>query len=236
LVSQLTQDNKSLISLLLASSLFLPLLLSAPAYASNGDEEWRTAYKVGKFLNSEPPKSDQIFKIQYRAVNGTIESLGVPDEVAAIVTSDGNGTLQIRYPRNYPYTNDIDGGGDPVVIINEIDVIASQDMTDCFFVFSIPFTGSSRIVLAWAYQAVEQPRHGDVIPDSCISQTVVESVPVRQDGTISPLHQVRAGVAAEDVACKEGLELVINPNGKPYCAQPSTAIVLRERWNLPLEG
>ncbi len=224
---------------LISTSLTLPSFLfssSADASVDNRDEEWKAAYIVGKFLNNDPARPDQIFKVQYRVINGTIERFNAPQQnLITDVSSSGNGILEIKFPRNYPYTNDDmeTHGFNAVLFFNgqpngEIENYISTD--DCFFVFSFPFTGKNEIGIAWSYLLWEKPYHGDNIPDSCIPQTIVENVPVRKDGTISPLHQFRAGVAAEDISCKEGLELIINPKGKPYCATPELIEFLNRVW------
>ena len=47
---------------------------------------------------------------------------------------------------------------------------------------------------------------------------------------MSPLKQMDSGVNAEDVVCKDGLELIIKAsNGSAACVKPSTAQVLIER-------
>jgi hypothetical protein len=118
---------------------------------------WKTAYTVGKFLYSDPPKPDQIFKIQYRVINGTTESFGAPASGIAVKidVGDGDGSndglLEIKYPRNYPYANedyngDLGNGG-ALVIVDSQEKTFSKNTTDCFFVFSIPFAGSSEIEL-----------------------------------------------------------------------------------------
>ena len=240
LYSNMNANRKSMIALLLGSFLLFPIITLTSAYASNNEEEWKAVYTIGKFLYSDPPKPDQIFKIQYRVINGTTEEFNAPyyDTIGGIVAkvnSSNDGTLEVKFPRNYPYTNEKhlrDVNGDTVIIIvNNIDVKPEYAVTDCFFLFSIPFTGSSIIDLALALILINSPHRGDDVPDSCIPQTLVEDVPVRKDGTISPLHQFRAGVAAEDIVCNEGLELVIRPDGKPYCVTPPTVKILNELWN-----
>lgn len=217
----------------------LSILILAPAVAvastQNNTAEWKTAYTVGKFLNSEPPKPDQIFKIQYRVLNGIIDRFNAGgSEIIAHVNSNNTGTLEIRHPRNYPYTNAAENiPGNLIIHVNGENISSyDYDTTDCFFVFSIPFKGSAEVQAAWAYQAVNTPYYGDDIPDSCITQTVVQDVPVRSDGTIPPLHQFKAGVLAEDVICREGFELVISPDDKPYCVKPKTLQILKDRWNI----
>jgi len=203
------------------------------------EPNWESIHAVGTFLNSKPPKPDQIFKIQYRVINGTIvefntpnnNTLGFGGDIVAKVKSSNDGRLEIKFPRNYPYTNSENMDGEtsgPPIFINGKYAKFGFGMTDCFFLFSIPFTSFSEIELMWTYILVPTPYHGDYIPYQCISQTV--DVHVREDGTIFPLHQFRAGVKAEDIVCKEGLGLIIKPNGKPYCVSPSTAERLADLW------
>jgi hypothetical protein len=153
-------------------------------------KEW-IAQITGRFLYSDPPKPDQIFKAYYRVMDGTIEKLSVG---GTEISASGNGTLEIKFPRNYPYTNEDvtrPTGATPTLIVDgQFDEeITYSDITDCFFVFSIPFTGNQSIGLAWSYLATNLPYHGDEIPDSCASQTLVENVPTMKDGTISPWQQ-----------------------------------------------
>jgi hypothetical protein len=202
-------------------------------------EGWKTAYVVGKFLNSEPPKPDQIFRIEYRVINGTVESFDMQQKIedvimgttiVAKVDSSSNGVLEVKFPRNFPYSNSESGIERFLAFTGNTEVQDNRTTDECFFVFSLPFTDNSSIEIATESILTKAPYHGDDIPDSCASQTTKDA-PIRQDGTISPLHQFRAGVAAEDIMCKEGLDLVISPNGKPYCAKPDTAKMLAERWN-----
>lgn len=209
--------------------------------------EWETVHTVGKFLNFElhwlkvPPKPDQTFKMQYRVINGTVEEFyvaNIPErkilgQIVAQVNSNNDGILEILFPRNFPYTNEgyaRDVNGDNAsFIVNGQFVEYNFGLSDCFFLFSVPFTGSSEIELLWSHILINTPHDGDNIPYSCIPQTLVD-VPVRNDGTIATLYQLRVGVAAEDVLCREGLGLVIRSDGKPYCVTPSTAERLAELW------
>lgn len=238
-------NNERVIASLKISFLFTLFLLvfslaslTSVAYASSNNTakgEWKTVYIVGKFLYSDPPKPDQIFKIQYRIINGTVESFHARDSVVAKVNASNDGILEIKFPRNYPYTNSEGISGiDNFAFFNngQLDILDQDDRvtTDCFFVFSIPLTESIEAEIAWEYLLTKSPHHGDDISNSCIPQTVVENVPVKKDGAISPLHQFRAGVAAGDVKCKEGFELIISPTGKPYCAPPSIIEKLNKLW------
>ena len=228
---------KPVIVLLIGSFLFLSIL-STSIYASSNNEEWKTGYSVGKFLTADPPRPDQIFKIQYRVLNGTVEGFNVvyelDGEIFGVlvfqVGSSNESILEIKVPRNYPYAIDATGLGEPIAYerLSSVKLEYKIDMTDCFYLFSVPFNGNSKIELIWVIPSY--PPSNDV-PNSCIRETLVEDVPVRKDGTISPLHQFRAGIAAEDIICNEGLELVIRPDGKPYCVILPTAKILDELWN-----
>lgn len=236
LYSNMNSNRKSMIALLLGSFLLFSIITLTSVHTSSNEEEWKAAYTVGKFLYSDPPKPDQIFKVQYRVINGTIEEFNARGmAIRSQANSSNDGILEIKFPRNYPYTDEKhlrDVNGDNVIIIvNNIDVKPEYAITDCFFIFSIPFTDSSEIELVWALIGGNDPHRGDDVPDSCIPETVVEDVPVRNDGTIAPLHQFRADVNEEDIVCNEGLELLIRSDGKPYCVTPSTAKELKERWN-----
>jgi hypothetical protein len=232
-----------------SSSFFSSSSSLSSAYAqssspSSNEGGWKIAHVVGRFAYSEPPKPQQVFKIYYRVISGTIEEIKLPfygyaHSIEARVhssTGSGNGTLEIKFPRNYPYSDsDSAIGGDAVVFIDGLQVFSKRVVSDCFFDFSIPFTGcgsiNKKIELVWTSSLTGKTFHGDKIPDRCIPETMVKYVPVRkQDGTISPLNQMRIGIAAKDIACKVGLQLVIDPNGKPYCAKESTLSMLNNRW------
>jgi hypothetical protein len=141
--------------------------------------------------------------------------------------------VEVKYPRNYPYTNaGVEGEGRATVFVNEIEEFPEMKVTDCFYEFSIPFSGDSRIDVVWAYLAALFPHHGDDVPASCIEETVVANVPTRADGTISPLQQFKVGIDARDIICTANLKLVISPSEKPYCSTPASAETLNERWNI----
>lgn len=204
----------------LGSIFIVQILLSSYAFGysvvdtkqAKDSEEWRTVHIVGKFLYSDPPKPDQIFKVQYRTINGTIEKFNATDgfnDLTFGTNTEHNGTLEIKFPRNYPYTNGYLSGdnyrptGDISVFrVAEIDdppyTIHSKDLgkycseicpvenyshmtTDCFFIFSIPITGRTEIELTSIYLLWSMPYHGDQVPDSCISQTLVELTPEQLD-------------------------------------------------------
>lgn len=228
----MAMKNFATITLILISlSLVLNSFLFIVPVVDASSEEWKTAYTVGRFLNNEPARPDQIFKIQYRVMNGTVEKFRAPNEIIADVNTSNSGVLEIKFPRNYPYTNDLlNTGGEPVLFINGQNLVPDYTVAECFFVFSIPFVSSSEIGLAWAYKLTGDPYHGDKIPESCVSQTMVGDVPVKKNGTIRPLYQVRAGVTPEDVLCPAGMEVFVRAmDDKPYCVTPPLAEKLIER-------
>lgn len=224
----------------LVFSVFLSIPIQAASSSAN-NEEWKTSLVVGTYhpvpgtYSDEP---DQIFKVYYRVLNGTIDKVG--REQVQVSSNNGNGTLEIKFPRNYPYTNE-DASIAPISVrpmvifeaepYDEMIDITYSHLTDCFFVFSIPFTYNKTIGLVWTYLLWEKPAHGDTIPDSCISQTMIDNVPTKKDGTISPLQQVKAGIAPRDVLCSSPNNmLIISMSDKPYCAPENIVTKLRKIW------
>jgi hypothetical protein len=59
----------------------------------------------------------------------------------------------------------------------------------------------------------------------------VQNIPTKKDGTIAPLQQYRAGVAAKDIMCPEKYTiLVIRSDGSPYCVNQQIPIFLYKVW------
>jgi hypothetical protein len=248
--------NLRVAALSLSIGLVFSIILSAPAaYASKDDvdnEEWKTVYTVGKFSYTEPRKPDQIFKVQYRVVNGTLDDVNAKFGFSGNINATNSGILEIKYPRNYPYTNSIPGEFSefsefipPILFIDGREVnseVTSPEITDCFFFFSIPFSESAEfegVGLAWAYLATNLPFHGDEVPEYCVSETIVPDVVVKNDGSISPYHQYKAGVKAQDVMCEGGLgpeeyRLVIHPDGRPFCVTRESATDIIQRWGVTI--
>lgn len=199
-------------------------------------DDWKSAHIVGRFHDSDPPRPDQIFKIQYRVMNGTSENVVTPGSILFNLSSAENGLLEVKFPRNYPYHNDIQSTpAANFVFLNEKqnDVFESNvTATDCFFVFLVPFNDDADLKMTWAILLNGAEVRGDDIPASCITETVVEDVRVKGDGTIRPSDQLKAGVDPVGVLCPPGLEVIVSPIGKPYCATPSTADLLTERWDI----
>jgi hypothetical protein len=76
------------------------------ASAENTDNKQWQNYFVGKSINSNPSKPDQLFKFQFKVSNGTINKITQGsgfEGIIASVYSLGNETLEIKFPRNYPF-------------------------------------------------------------------------------------------------------------------------------------
>ena len=223
--------------LFLSVMIFIILFCSGPqflydnAYAddsSNNPQEWKTFPTIGKYLNSEPQKPSQIFNVQYRVINGTLNSIVKQEgtfhiEVKSI---NENGLLDFKIPLNYPYTNDdtIKNGENFIVLIGRTDVFhkfGPSRLDDCFFGFSIPFSDNVTIELAPFFFPEPYPFRGDEVPNHCIKDTIL---------SISPKKQLEAGITLIDIICKEKLELVIKKNtGSPACVNPESKNKLIER-------
>ncbi|MGI0027211.1 MAG: hypothetical protein ACREAD_05150, partial [Nitrosopumilaceae archaeon] len=65
---------KMVFGMVIALILILNLMYPAKVLADNNMTEWNVQHVIGKFLNSNPAKPDQIFNFQYRVLNGTLET------------------------------------------------------------------------------------------------------------------------------------------------------------------
>lgn len=217
-----------LVVALIVASLIMPII-SSPAYAA--EEEWKTYYAVNDFVNVGPADPYQIFKVHYRVLNGTIEHFTMPYveypyNIMADVTSNGNGTLEIMFPKNYPNTNA--DFAEAIFFEDYQEIVAFDRDTECFREFSIPFTGSKRIEVNWVDFLTNDPFRGIDVPESCIPETLVQDVVRTKDGVIAPYHQMKAGVTRGGLV----FEIVEHPSGTAFYATPASAEILKERWSI----
>lgn len=227
-------QNMLIISILVVVPVIIHLSLSE-AFATNMDIQWHKVYQLGKFHNSQ--KTDQIFISGYAITNGTVTELA-PGAGAffARIHSDTNATLYYKVPRNFPYKNseksygvksptvmmDVPPLGSPQKDFANVSTIYPINKTsDCFFTYSIPFSGDHRVQFAFAYSG-GQSSYGDDIPSSCNSQTIA--------GYIPPLQQINAGVDPKNVSCITEFIPILHPdNNMPVCVKPDTSKILIER-------
>lgn len=207
--------------------------MSSASSVRASDEGWSTHYAVNGFVNTGPADPYQIFKIQYRVLNGTVEQFSMPyvdvaHNIRAEVTSDGDGVLQIKFPKNYPNGND-ELGGSAIVFVNEQEIVPNSTETDCFSEFSLPFSNDAVIDVVWGFY--DDFFRGADVAEGCMPETIVQDVVRTKDGVIPPLQQLKAGVTTEEVVCGYGFELIRHPDGRPYCATPSSVEQLYNRWN-----
>lgn len=234
ILAQNNIDVKKSIKNIVLSIVFLSMIYS-PLHASHAkmqsiDENWYTHYVVGKFTDSEPPKSD-IFIFQYKTTNGTIESFdGIPNSsmVIAKTNTDEKGLFELKFPRNYPYTNvPHDSTSDFIVLLDNREVKYTMEKDECYFVLSIPFSTSTEIKVAWTYLlSSPYPIRGDEVPERCIKLTIADNM--------SPLQQFNAGIDAAEIKCRQNHQLIIKLDGHPACVNVDTKLKLIERgWAKP---
>ncbi len=189
--------------MVIASILILNLMYPTNVLADNNMTEWNVQHVIGKFLYSNPLEPDQIFNLQYKVINGTLGNLTENQygQFIAKIQSTDQGMLELKIPRNYPYSNVGDphsNRGDVAKTSTVIDVdgvgIDSRKYsfvaTDCFLEYSIPFSGNTIITLGFIVYPEHIPFHGDTVPDHCIAETTVIpefpfAVPILLIGTIS---------------------------------------------------
>lgn len=98
------------------------------------------------------------------------------------------------------------------------------------FVIMKPFDTSAVIVESW--DSAHSSRSNvflDAIKAYGNPIVVKTSQPAKH--VLAPLKQVAAGVAPEDVTCRDGYKLVIRSTGAPACVYPFTAETLRN-WDM----
>ncbi|MEM2140432.1 hypothetical protein [Nitrososphaera sp.] len=223
-------DYKSAVGYLLVFMALTSVILPVPASAS---QDWQTHYTVNGFVNTGPPDPYQIFKVHYQVINGTLEDFRMPyveyaHYMQANVTSNGNGVLEIRFPKNYPNAN-VDWGAGALFFVGQQEVIPDHDNADeCFYEYSVSFTEDTVIDVVWGDYMTGEPFRGVDVSESCIPNTLVQDVVKTKDGIITPYQQMKAGVKLDEIVC----ELVVHPSGKIYCVTPPSAEILKQRWNI----
>src|SRR3990172_5129645 len=165
------------------------------SYASN--TAWQTLELIGKYTNSQPPKPDQTFIVQYRVINATLESVEIKDGLTFVADTREKGILEVKFPRNYPYANFADREGfylgingygawhyyhpeEDIVLetareelINKINrpppyPNTSSEKTDCHFIFSVPFYTLANIGIGYGGNGlIPSPYYGDDVPEYC---------------------------------------------------------------------
>lgn len=186
---------------------------------------WHTYIVVGDYGYSDPPKPNNFFIIKYRTINGSTNAFNVEDRTfIAKVNSEKSALFEIKIPRNYPYTNiyevpeDFFGISSNGIILNSGYEVKK---TECFFSYSIQFSGNQTIQLYYTQYPAGIPFHGDDIPQSCMTETIFLD---------PPLKQFKSGITTDKITCKEGLNLVIkSSDGSPACVKHETKSKLVER-------
>lgn len=217
------------------SILIIPAIcLSNIAFADGVNSTQWNNYFLGKSVDDNIHKSYQIFRFQYKVTNGTMDKLAQgsngSEDLTSNLHSTNNGTFYLKVPRNYPSVQEYDNASaqpTPGVyfILNGVQAHYSVSTLDCFFVYSIPFSGNSEMEIIFSYPAaydLQNVRHGYDISSSCNRQTIVSYMP--------PLEQIRAGIEPKNVQCVTGLVTVLHPgNNMPSCVNHETLKILVER-------
>lgn len=201
------------------------------------NEHWDVVHMVGQYYRAVPPKSPQIFKIPYIAVNGHVNHIDTQEgSIVAEVSSNEWGIFALRIPRNYPYTDHDDSlhpghGFEAIAIVNGPEEVQTHtNKTDCFFDVWLRFSGNKTIELpiTWSY-LMNDPMHGDSdVPEYCLAKTIVDEH-LNYLATLSPHKQVDNGVSPYLVTCKDEWKLVVKHDGSPACVSYNTASALWSR-------
>ena len=134
---------------------------------------WKVEQVIGIYHNDES-KSDEIFLIQHKLTTGDVSfsNNGFGSFKFDLYTQQGD-TLEIKIPRNYPYSNT--SSFFMFALVNGDQEYAVHDMTDCFLHFSIPVHGKTMVQLIAVNHASNSPFIGEVVPDHCLEKTILAS-------------------------------------------------------------
>ncbi|MGI0021748.1 MAG: hypothetical protein ACRD9Q_02695, partial [Nitrososphaeraceae archaeon] len=193
---------------------------SGTTFSETDESEWKDYWVKGKFYTADRKLVFQVFKISYKITGGDVNSIDYYDKSANIhvkIKSTSDGIFQINVPRNLPMTN-IGREDTPFIVVDGNEAKYNEVKSDCYRTFSIPFQkDTSAIELIGAMNLGSDPVRSIEVPVECIIKP-------------SPKTQIENGVLAEDIACKEGLELIFKSrDGSPACVKPQTADKLVER-------
>lgn len=206
---------------------------------SNDKSEWKIYHAPDKFGSVKPAN---IFNIHYRISNGIIDAFEQIDQTFFKVKliGENNGIFEIKIPRNYPYSNLPDSPDEynhtenRIVILSNGSEMSSgyeMEVTDCFYIHSIEFSGNKTFELGYPQLLVGLPFRGEKVPKHCIEETMTQNTS-KNLVTLTPLEQFKAGVDVEDIFCKWGFQLIIKAsNGHPACVKPeSTSKLVAWGW------
>jgi hypothetical protein len=221
------------------------------------DDSWHKLYIIGHYVNSTPPKPDQIFVAQYK-INTTSESItsGNDNIIASVDTTD-KGLFELKIPRNIPYHNtgaytDNATNFDFTVLINGLDswlyYHPKSNMTEDARKQLIntvtrppPYPESyDRYDDCYYYFSIPFYTHAEIKIVYGFNGLI--SAPYHGDNIspscnpktivsyMPPLEQIRAGVDPKNVLCVTGFVTVLHPeNNMPSCVKPETSKILIER-------
>lgn len=201
--------------------------------------EYLDIWKIYNYaVTTSLSNDDRIFNFHYRAINGTIESFQMNKGFLEAKIENQNGTegsLEIKIPRNFPYTNE--NRIEPVLIIlpnKDVKIDYAMNKTDCFFEYSIPFYDDiSQFEFAFTYIPEFGPPHGDKLPPHCLKETLTLDSITKY---YSPLKQFQSGIGIENMKCRDALTMMLKVNNDyPICVTLETKQILIERgWAKPV--
>lgn len=221
---------KIVLNITIVSIIILNILWPSKILADDNLGEWNVKHVTGKFLYSNPPKPDVVFNFKSRVINGTLENLTITQigPYIAKVQSSSSGIFELELPRNYPFSNMISGPNSAAFINVNGRLIDLQQYsfvaTDCFYAYSIPFSGTSIISLSIPAYPESMPFQASKVPYHCMKETIYNpsTMPLS-----SPLKQIQSGISPEDVICGDDMALVLENNGNSSaCVFPESAAKL----------
>lgn len=217
------------------------LILLIPFCTVYAEDLWLSVPIIGEYRHWDPPKNPNVFNIQYKIVNGSIHDVdAVQSRVSFHIESNQNGLLEIKIPRNYPFTDypqemrerdalyiKID---DSNVNADSIDIKYDDD---CFYAYAIPFSSNNSEIIIGYSKTLSQvlPYAIDNVPDHCIVNVFAQPpFPPFIANQFSPLTQIQLGTNPTDIRCTSDFVLIFkSSDDSPACVKPETKEKLIER-------
>lgn len=211
---------------------FEPVLLAGRHYANSGEP-------------GPPAGPDGVFKIRYKGTGLEVDRVlnaphGNSGFTFGVHSLQDGAMLEVRLPKNYPYTNYATHFGMAATHEGIFSTGASRNVdfevseSDCHYNYAVPLcAGESFLTVDFLPVPKPWPHLSEPVPDSCMAGNVV---PRGGGGSLalSPKAQLGLGVKGEGILCPCDRQLVFCHDGSPACVGGDTVRELMVRgWTHP---
>lgn len=164
-----------------------------------------------------------------------IKKIKVPSPTHAIGIDDNDEIIYATYMPDSPTTQPanknqvviIDGLSDQILNVLDIENNPYNILIDTENQKGYATIIKNGLVLATHLESGEFEKTEQMVRESSDMEDQMMKDQMMEKELLPPLKQIQSGVAASDIICKEGLELIFKAsNGNPACVSPTTAAKL----------